>query len=96
MELYFSPPEDEPSRSLTRERILAAFESKGLRPKAGLENSLWSVEFEASRVFVSFQETDGLLVFATLDQPMLDASDVPALVFETLEELGWECDESVG
>jgi hypothetical protein len=37
-----------------------------------------------------------LLVFASLDQPMLDDSALPARVFETLEELGWECDESVG
>lgn len=96
MEFYFYPPEAEPSRALTREQALAAFESKGLQPKARQEDSFWSVEFEGSRVFVSFQEKDGSLMFATLEQPMFEDPDVPARIFESLAELGWECDESVG
>lgn len=96
MELYFFPPEDDPLRTLRREQVVSALESRGLRPKVSAEGSFWVVSFEASSVFISFQEQNGLLVFATVDQSIFESSDLPVRFFEALEGLGWGCDESVG
>lgn len=93
MEFYFAPPTDRPEASLTRDQALAAFAAKGLRPRAVEEGGFWIVGFEESDAHVSFQQRGDLLVFATVEQSMLDDSDVPFRVQAALEEAGWECDE---
>lgn len=96
MEMYFYPPEDDPESGLTREQVLAALEARGLKASGQEDGSFWVVRFEGSGAFLQFQEKDGLLRFATLDQSMFDDSEIPPGALEAILDLGWECDESVG
>jgi len=104
MEIYIGPPEAKPDATLSRDLVLAAFAQAGLavakvekKPDVGRPRALWIVFFEGSEACLQFQETDAGLVFATLDQSMLDTSGYPDRICATLEALGWEVDqENVG
>lgn len=93
MEMYFTPSE---SAVTDKEQVLAAFTKAGLAPEPELDGSFWIVGFAGSEVFVSFQERDGSLSFATFDQPMLSGHDVGHQVFCALQDMGWIADEDVG
>ena len=57
----------------------------------------WILSFEGSEVSLQFQETRDGLVFATIEQSMFDASDLPDNICRALESLGREVDqENVG
>ncbi len=58
---------------------------------------LWTLEFAGSDVRISFQEDQGILVFATIEQSMFNATDLVDLICAALESAGWHTDnENVG
>jgi hypothetical protein len=94
VEIYFEPGDDAVTE---RARVLEEFTTAGLKPAAQVEDAFWVVAFEGTPSFVSFQERDGKLAFATLDQPLLEDPETPHAIFRALEDMGWRSeDESVG
>lgn len=104
MEVYVGPPQTEPAVVLRREQVLAALTAEGVgvtkaeeRPASGSLRARWILAFEGSEVSLQFQETGDGLAFATIEQSMFDASDLPDRVCRALESLGWEVDqETIG
>ena len=104
MEVYIGPPQTDPDVALRREQVLAALTTAGVavtkaeeRPASGSLRARWVLSFEGSEGSLQFQETEGGLVFATMEQTMFDPSDLPDRICHALESLGWEVDqENVG
>jgi hypothetical protein len=90
MEMYFEPSE---TAVADREGVLAGFASAGLQPAAQVDGAFWIVAFHGSSAFVSFQERDGRLSFASLEQPTLSEHDTSHQIFCALEDMGWAVDE---
>jgi len=92
--MYFDSSE---GTVVERAAVLRGFAEAGLGASAEAEGNFWVVSFEGSSAFISFQERDGLLCFACLDQPMLTEQDTSYRIFCALEGMGWVVDEeSVG
>ena len=104
MEVYVGPPEADADVVLRREQVLTAFTTAGVAvaradetPPSGSGRGRWTLAFEGSGVSLQFQETSDGLVFATIEQSMFEASDLPDRICRALESLGWEVDqENVG
>ena len=104
MEVYVGPPEADGEVVLRREQVLAALTTAGVAvakadgtPPSGSGRARWTLSFEGSEVSLQFQETSEGLVFATIEQSMFEASDLPDRLCRALESLGWEVDqENVG
>lgn len=90
MEMYFDPSG---SAVVERGAVLRGFAEAGLGASAQAEGDFWVVTFEGSSAFISFQERDGRLCFATLDQPALSEHDTSHRIFCALEDMGWVVDE---
>jgi hypothetical protein len=90
MEMYFDPSE---SAVVERDAVLRGFAEAGLGASAEAEGAFWVVSFEGSSAFISFQERDGRLCFASLDQPTLTEQDTSYRIFCALEGMGWVVDE---
>jgi hypothetical protein len=104
MEVYVGPPQTDPAVVLRRDQVLAALTAEGVgvtraeeRPASGSLRARWVLSFEGANVSLEFQEAHDGLVFATIEQSMFDASDLPDRICRALESLGWEIDnENVG
>lgn len=104
MEIYIAPSEASPGAVLQREQVLEALAQMGLevaraeeKAATGRLRAWWTLSFAGTDVTLQFQETDQGLVFATLEQSMVDSSDVPDRICRALETMGWEVDqENVG
>jgi hypothetical protein len=59
--------------------------------------TLWTLGIAGGDVRITFQERQGLLVFATIEHSMFGESQVPDRLCEALESVGWQADnENVG
>ena len=104
MEVYVAPGTDPSSAPLTRASLLCLLQEHGLNvtpADQGQRHSsgrfLWTLEFPGSDVRILFQEDQGILVFATIEQSMFNATDVPDRICAALESAGWQTDdENVG
>jgi hypothetical protein len=93
MEMYFTPATGEAVAE--HASVLTALRRAGLEPLPELDRGFWVVGFAGSRTFVSFQEREGALSFATLELAMAE-QDLGHAVFRVLQELGWRVEDDVG
>lgn len=105
MEIYLAPRDDSPEKPLTRSGFLELLQDRSLEvgpPHREQSHptgvTLWTLSIAGGDdVLSAFQERQGLLVFATIEQSMFDASHVPDRLCEALESVGWQADnENVG
>ena len=58
---------------------------------------LWTLGVAGGGVRITFQERQGLLVFATVEQSMFGDGELSDRLCEALESIGWQADnENVG
>jgi hypothetical protein len=92
-EFYYFPPADT-RESHTRDQALDAFAIQGLTGKGTDEHGLWIVSFEGTSTYVTFQERDGSLSFATVEEHLEGDLDCSAKIHAAIEDgLGWTADE---
>ena len=104
MEVYVAPGTDPSPAPLTRASLLSLMQEHGLNVTPADQGqrhpsgrSLWTLAFPGSDVRILFQEDQGILVFATIEQSMFNATDVPDRICAALESAGWHTDdENVG
>ena len=104
MEIYVAPRDDSPEEPLTRPRLLELLQSRGLEvaphhheQRLPTGATVWTLSIAGSDVRITFQDRQGLLVFATIEHSMFGDSQVPDRLCEALESLGWQVDnENVG
>jgi hypothetical protein len=104
VEVYLAPGDDSPEEPLTRSRLLQLMQTRGLEVVPDhLEQhlptgvTLWTLRIAGDDLRITFQERQGLLVFATIEHSMFGDSELPDRLCEALESLGWQADnENVG
>ncbi len=104
MEVYVAPGKDSSAAPLTRTSLLSLMQQHGLDViRTGQDQTLpsgkilWTLEAPGSELRIAFQEDQGRLVFATIEQSMFNETDLADRICAALESAGWHVDsENVG
>ena len=104
MEVYVAPGKGSLAAPLTRTSLLSLMQQHGLHVTPAGQGqplpsgkTLWTLESPGSELRIAFQEDQGRLVFATIEQSMFNETDLADRICAALESAGWHVDsEYVG